>query len=84
MDGHSIPQPLVAAVPALEGLDDVDDVGARRCGRCRRVFEDDPTLDIQGRKDSSLCGRCEAILLPRRARSSAILTLVPPVDAEES
>ena len=75
MDRDPIPQPMAAVVPALEG----DDLGARRCGRCRRVFEDDPTLDIQGRREWSLCGPCEATLFPRRAASSARLTLVPPV-----
>ncbi len=78
MDREPLPQPLAAVVPALEGGDDLE---VRRCGRCRRVFEDDPTLDIQGRKDWSLCPPCEAILFPRRARSAATLTLLPPVDA---
>jgi hypothetical protein len=78
MSPDQIPQPLAAVAPALEGGDEVD---ARRCGRCRRVFEDDPTLDIQGRKEWALCAPCEAIRFPRRARSSATLTLVPPVDA---
>ena len=77
MDQNPMPQPLAAVAPAIEGGDDTE---ARRCGRCRRVFEDDPTLDIQGRKEWSLCAPCEAILFPRRARSAAILTLLPPVD----
>ena len=47
MDRELIPQPLAAVAPALEGGEDLE---VRRCGRCRRVFEDDPTLDIQGRK----------------------------------
>ena len=76
MDRDPIPQPLAAVAPALEGGDDLE---ARRCGRCRRVFEDDPTLDIQGRKEWSLCEPCEAILFPRRAASAAKLTLVPPM-----
>ena len=83
MDRDPISQPLAAVVPALEGGDDLE---TRRCGRCRRVFDDDPTLDaatvdIRGRKEWALCAPCEAILFPRRARSAATLTLVPPVDA---
>ena len=81
MDRNLIPRPLVAALPALEGDDDLD---ARRCDRCRRVFEDGPTLDIQGGKDASLCPRCEAIPPPRRSRSTAVLTLVPPLEDDES
>lgn len=78
MDRDPISQPLTAVAPALEGGDDLE---VRRCGRCRRVFEDDPTLDIQGRQEWALCAPCEAILFPRRARSAAVLTLLPPVDA---
>ncbi len=69
MDRDPIPQPLHAVVPALEGGDDLQ---AARCGRCRRVLEDQPAL----------CARCEAILFPRRARSAAVLTLVPPLPDE--
>ena len=79
MDRNPIPQPLAAVLPALEGGDDLE---ARRCGRCRRVLEDDPTLDIQGRKEWALCAPCEAILFPRRARSAAALTLLPPMPGE--
>ena len=92
MDQNPIPQPLAVAAPALEGGDDME---ARRCGRCRRVFEDDPTPNLRGRDTAArdvrgrdaqghqewLCTPCEAILFPRRARSTAILTLVPPVDS---
>lgn len=77
MDRHPIPQPIPEVVPALEGG---DDLGGRRCGRCRRVFEDDPALDIQGTQDWSRCRPCQAILFPRRTRSSARLTLVPPLE----
>jgi len=76
MDRDPIPQPLAAVVPALEGGDELE---ARHCGRCRRVLDDDPTLDMQSRADWALCAPCEAILFPRRAKSAAILTLLPPV-----
>ncbi len=78
MDRDPIPQRLAAVVPALEGGDDLE---ARLCGRCRQVLEDDPSLDIRGRKEWAICARCEAILFPRRAPSAVTLTLVPPVDA---
>jgi len=78
MDRDPIPQPLAAVMPTLEGSDDLE---TRRCGRCRRVFEDGPTLDIRGRQERSLCASCEAILFPRRAASTARLTLVLPMDS---
>lgn len=69
--------PEAVALPALEGDDDSE---ARRCVRCRVVLENLTTLDIQGRrgKDRSLCASCHAIAFPRRSRSSATLTIVPP------
>jgi hypothetical protein len=77
MDRDQIPQPLAAVVPALEGGDDMDE---RRCERCRQLFEDEPALDIQGGGERSLCPPCEAVRFPRRARSTARLTLVPPIE----
>lgn len=79
MDQIHTPQPV--ALPALEGDDDLD---VRQCGRCRLVFEDDPTLVIQGRRDWSLCRPCEAILFPKRVRSGATLTLVPPLAGSDN
>ena len=76
MDRDPISQPLAAVQPALEGDDDLD---ARKCGRCRRVLQEDPSLDVQGRKEWALCPPCQAILFPRRAASAAKLTLVPPI-----
>ena len=69
--------PDAVALPALEGD---DDLVARRCVRCRVVFEDLPALDIQGRRgnDWSLCASCQVIAFPGRSRSSAPLTIVPP------
>ena len=87
MDRDETPQrfalltPEAVALPALEGD---DHPAVRRCVRCRVVFEDLPTLDIQGRrgKDWSLCASCRAIAFPRRSRSSAMLTIVPPPTAD--
>ena len=87
MDRDQTPQlfallaPEAAALPALEA----DDPASRRCVRCRVVFEDLPILDIQGRrgKDWSLCASCQAIAFPKRGRSSATLTIVPPPAADQ-
>ncbi len=87
MDRDETPQlfallaPEAVALPALEAD---DDLASQRCVRCRVVFEDLPILDIQGRrgKDWSLCASCQAIAFPKRSRSSATLTIVPPHAAE--
>jgi hypothetical protein len=81
MDRDPILQPLAAVMPALDGAEELDE---RRCDRCRRVIEDHPTLDIEGRADRTLCRTCEAARFPIRARSSAKLTLVPPLDEPEA
>ena len=38
-------------------------VPQRRCGRCQRLFDGDPTLAFQ--TGWALCPACDAILLPR-------------------
>ena len=73
MDHEPVPQPQAMVVPALEGD---DDLLSHHCGRCRQMFDDDPTLDVNAREDWSLCPSCAVILCPRRARSSANLTVV--------
>jgi len=78
MDRDQTPQPVVAAALASD-----DDFDSRRCDRCRRLFDDGPPLDIRGDAERTLCPTCEAIRFPRRARSSAILNLVPPVEASD-
>lgn len=40
-------------------------VPQRRCGRCQRPFDGDPTLAFQ--TGWALCPACDAILLPRPA-----------------
>jgi len=41
----------------------------RRCGRCRRMSEGDPTLHPTARPDWWLCPPCRAVLMgDRRAR----------------
>lgn len=82
MDRNQIPQPFASLAPeavALPALEGGDDLRSRRCVRCREVFDDIPSPDLRGsRTDWSLCGSCEAIAFPRRSRSSALLTIVPP------
>ena len=73
MDREAVPQPQAMVVPALEGHEDLH---SHQCGRCRRMFADDPTLDAMAREDWSLCPSCAAALFPRRARSSTSLTVV--------
>lgn len=73
MDREPVPQPHALVVPALEGGDGRQ---SHQCGRCRQVFDDDPTLDANTRKGWLLCPSCAAVLFPRRARSSANLTVV--------
>ena len=74
--------PEAVTLPALAGDGDLP---ARRCVRCRVVFEDLPILDVQGRrgKDWSLCASCQDIAFPKRSRSSASLTIVPPHAADQ-
>jgi hypothetical protein len=38
----------------------------RQCGRCRLLFDGDPTLEPQGRPQWWLCPPCQASLLPKR------------------
>ena len=40
----------------------------QRCGRCRLLFEGDPTLHPPARPDWWLCPPCRAMLLGRYAR----------------
>ena len=88
MDQDQTPQPFAPlpceaeALPALEGG---DDLASRRCARCRVVFEDAPTVDIRGhgRREWSLCPPCQAIAFPKRSRSSAMLSIVRPLEADQ-
>ena len=86
MDRDETPQLFALLTPeavALPALERDDDSAARRCVRCRVVFEDLPILDIHGRRgrDWSLCASCQAIAFPKRSRGSASLTIVPPPTA---
>jgi hypothetical protein len=38
----------------------------RQCGRCRLLFDGDPTLEPQARPQWWLCPPCRAFLLPNR------------------
>ena len=78
MTRDAVPHPLPDAVveAAIEpGLDDSDDLPPQQCGRCRMMFNGDPTLDVRARNGWSLCPTCEAILLPVRARHANVIAL---------
>jgi hypothetical protein len=70
------PFPLAAvAGGAVIEPDDRQELPPRQCGRCRMMFEGDPTLDIRLRNEWCLCPACEAILLPARARRGNVIDL---------
>ncbi len=75
------PQPLaLAAVEAIVDPwpDEDDEPQPRQCGRCRMMFEGDPTLAAPARGGWCLCPTCEAILLPGVARRANVIALRPP------
>ena len=77
---HPLPDAVVEA--AIEpGLDDNDDLPPRQCGRCRMMFEGDPTLHARAQSGWSLCPTCEAILLPVRARHANVIAFRRPAHA---
>jgi len=45
---------------------------AQQCGRCRLLFEGDPTLHPTARPDWWLCPPCRAILLGRNPRPNGV------------
>lgn len=45
---------------------------AQQCGRCRLLFEGDPTLHPVARPDWWLCSPCRAILLGRNPHHSGV------------
>ena len=82
MTHPSVPQPhlLVAAESvASTDMDDAEGGGVelRQCGRCRGMFDGDPTLSVQGLKDWWLCPACEAVLLVNRTRKSNVIPIRP-------
>jgi hypothetical protein len=68
----------VLAVEAIAEPDDSGGVPPRQCGRCRMMFDGDPTLDIRARREWAVCPSCEAILLPRRAQRGNVIPLRRP------
>ncbi len=69
--------PTSLPLPAIEAIADpaVDELPLRQCGRCRRMFEGDPALDVRARNEWCLCPACEASLLPNRAGRSNVVAL---------
>ena len=68
---HAVPEAVALPAP------DAGDVPSRQCGRCRMLFDADPTLDARGRQEWWLCPACEVALLPARARKSPPRTALP-------
>lgn len=63
-------------VPVLDVADGLD-VGPqpRACGRCRLVFEGDPTLHAAAIPQWWVCPTCRTILLPNRPKSDEVVAL---------
>ena len=79
MTRDALPFPLpVAAVDAIIEPEDGDELLPRQCGRCRMMFEGDPTLDVRARNGWFLCPTCEASLLPARARRGNVISFRRP------
>lgn len=74
-DVSPFPLPVVAVERIAEPENDAGEVSPRQCGRCRIMFEGDPTLDLRARNGWALCPSCEAILLPGRARRAKVVPI---------
>ncbi len=53
----------------------------RQCGRCRLLFDGDPTLEPQARPQWWLCPPCRASLLPNRPREAGTEADLAPLGA---
>ena len=84
-DALSVPVPL-AAIDAIVEPEDGDELPPRQCGRCRMMFEGDPTLAVRARNEWFLCPKCEASLLPARAGRANVIAFPRPtaITAEQS
>jgi hypothetical protein len=49
-----------------------DELPPQQCGRCRLLFEGDPTLHPPARPDWWLCPPCRAILLGRNPHTNKV------------
>lgn len=66
---------IVGIVTAADG-----EVRPRQCGRCRSMFEGDPTLHPAAMPEWWLCPQCRAVLLANSRRRRAPTTQSPPSD----
>jgi hypothetical protein len=64
------PQPVEPRLPRTAAA--VDEPPTRQCGRCRLLFEGDPTLHPTAQPDWWLCPPCRAILLGGRPHPSDV------------
>jgi hypothetical protein len=75
----ALPFPLpVAAVDAIIEPEEGNELPPRQCGRCRMMFDGDPTLDASVRNGWALCPACDAILLPARAGRTNVIDFRGP------
>lgn len=74
-DISPFPVPVVAVERIAEPENDAGEVSPRQCGRCRIMFDGDPTLDLRARNEWALCPSCEAILLPGRAHRAKVIPI---------
>jgi len=47
----------------IDGAVNAINVPSRQCGRCRGIFDGDPTLDPTGMPDWWICPPCKEVLL---------------------
>lgn len=82
-DVSPYPVPVVADERIAEPENDAGEASLRQCGRCRMMFDGDPTLDVRARNEWALCPPCEAILLPGLARRGNVVPLRRPIQATD-
>jgi hypothetical protein len=70
MPQDHIAQPAVA-LAVQPAVDDDADVPARQCGRCRLMFDGDPTLAPYGPSSFWLCPPCRSRLLDSTGHSGS-------------
>ncbi len=76
--------PVVAVERATEPENDAGEVSPRQCGRCRMMFDGDPTLEVRAQNEWALCPSCEAILLPGRAGRADVIPIRPAQATDEA
>ena len=74
MTTNALPAPPASVVDAPADPSADADVPTRLCGRCRRAFPIDSTIDRPALPEWWACPSCAASLLPGRQRASTTPT----------